>query len=121
MINNAIPRTQNEAWGFWGTMGGHASVAWPIAMPQVAEATNEPLESVRAFLDSKQGRHFADSVQDGLAFGLAIDAAVAKAITKWMDWKIGLITARETGIPRGMPYLSGFVIHAQLIEESLTA
>jgi hypothetical protein len=102
-------------------MGGHASLAWPIAMAQVAEATSEPFESVRAFLDSKQGRHFADSVQDGLAAGLAMDPAVAKAIAKWMDWKIGRITARETGIPRGMPYLSGFVIHAQLIEESLTA
>ncbi len=121
MSNNAIPTTQNEAWGYWGTMRGHASVAWPIAMTQVAEATGEPFESVRAFMDSKQGRHFADSVQDGLASGLAMDAAVTKAITKWMDWKIGRITARETGIPRGMPYLTGFVIHAQLIEESLTS
>ena len=113
--------TQNEAWGFWGTMGGYASMAWPIAMTQVAEATGESFEYVRAFLDSKQGRHFADSVQDGLAAGLAIDAAVAEAIVKWMDWKIGRITARETGIPKGLPYLTGFVIHAQLIEESLTA
>ena len=121
MSNNAIPMTQNEAWGFWGTMGGHASLAWPIAITQVAEVTGEPFESVRAFLDSKQGRHFADTVQDGLSFGLAMDAAVTKAITKWMDWRIGRITARETGIPRGMPYLTGFVIHAQLIEESLTA
>lgn len=121
MSNNAIPMTQNEAWGFWGTMGGYASLAWPIAMTQIAEVTDEPFESVRAFLDSKQGRHFADSVQDGLASGLAMDAAVTKAITKWMDWKIGRITTRETGIPRGMPYLTGFVIHAQLIEESLTS
>jgi hypothetical protein len=116
MSNNAIPMTQNEAWGFWGTMGDHASVAWPIAMTQVAEVTGEPPESVRAFLDSKQGRHFADSVQDGLASGLAMDAAVAKAIAKWMDWKIGRITARETGIPKGLPYLTGFVIHCGLDE-----
>ena len=113
--------TQNESWGFWGTMGGHASVAWPVAMQQIAEITGEPLESVRAFLDSKQGRHFADSVQDGLAGGLAINAAVAQSIAKWMIWKIGRITARETGIPRGLPYLTGFVIHAQLIEEFMTA
>ena len=72
--------TQNETHGFWGTMGGHASVAWPIAMTQVAQATNEPFESIRAFLDSKQGRHFADSVQDGLASSLAINDAVAQAI-----------------------------------------
>ena len=113
--------TQNESWGFWGTMGGHASVAWPVAMQQIAEITGEPPESVRAFLDSKQGRHFADSVQDGLANSLAIDAAVAQAIAKWMGWKIGRITASETGIPRGLPYLTGFVIHAQLIEELLAA
>ena len=121
MSNNAIPMTQNEAWGFWGTMGGHASVAWPIAMTQVAEATSEPFESVRAFLDSKQGRHFADSVLDALAAGLAMDAAIDKAIAKWIDWKIGRITSREIGIPKGMPYLTGFVIHAQIVEESLLA
>ncbi|MFM6991843.1 MAG: hypothetical protein ACKOWD_11260 [Rhodoferax sp.] len=115
-----MPITQNESWGFWGTMGGHASVAWPIAMKQIAEITGESLETVRAFLDSKQGRHFADSVQDGFAAGLAMNIAVAQAIAKWMDWKIGRMTARETGIPRGMPYLTGFVIHAQLIEECLT-
>jgi hypothetical protein len=108
--------TQNEAWGFWGTMGGHASEAWPIAMQQIAEVTGEPLESVRAFLDSKQGRHFADSVQDGLASDLAMDAAVAQAIAKWMDLKIGRITARQTGIPKGLPYLTGFVIHFGLDE-----
>ena len=119
MNSNTTPSTKNEAWGFWGTMGGHASVAWPIAMQQIADITGEPLESVRAFLDSKQGRHFADSVQDGLASGLAMDAAVAKAIAKWMDWKIGRITSRETGIPKGIPYLTGYVIRAQIVEESL--
>jgi hypothetical protein len=45
-----------------------------------------------------------------------MDAAVAKAIAKWMDWKIGRITARETGIPKGLPYLTGFVIHCGLDE-----
>ena len=27
-----IPATQNEAWGFWGTMNEHASAAWPLAI-----------------------------------------------------------------------------------------
>ena len=116
-----MPVTQNESYGFWGTMGGHASVAWPVAMTQIAEVTGEPLESVRAFLDSKQGRHFADSVQDGLARNLDMHTAVTQATVKWMDWKIGRITARETGIPKGLPYLTGFVIHAQIIEDALTA
>ena len=116
-----MPATQNESWGFWGTMGGHACVAWPVAMQQIAEITGEPPESVRAFLDSKQGRHFADTVQDGMASHLTMDAAVAQAIAKWMDWKIGRITSRETGIPRGLPYLTGFVIQAQIIEDAQTA
>lgn len=29
MTTNQIPTTQNEAWGFWGTMNEHASAAWP--------------------------------------------------------------------------------------------
>jgi hypothetical protein len=111
--------TQNETHGFWGTMGGHASVAWPIAMAQVAEATSEPFESVRAFLDSKQGRHFADSVQDGLVSGHAMDAAVAHAISKWMDWTIGRHTSKQFGIPKGLPYLTGFVIHSEIVEEAM--
>jgi len=42
-----IPATQNEAWGFWGTMNEHASAAWPLAMVAISDATSQPLESVR--------------------------------------------------------------------------
>lgn len=73
-------------------------------------------QSVHFWTASKAGRHFADSVQDGLAGDLEINAAVAQAIAKWMDWKISRITARETGIPKGLPYLTGFVIHCGLDE-----
>ena len=40
--HNDIPATENESWGFWGTMGGYASVAWPIAMTAIAEARTLP-------------------------------------------------------------------------------
>lgn len=66
-----IPATQNDAWGFWGTMNEHASAAWPLAMTAVSDATHQPLESVRTFLDSRHGRHFADDVQNGLYQGQA--------------------------------------------------
>ncbi len=36
MSNSTIPATRNEAWGFWGTMGGHASIAWPLVMHAIA-------------------------------------------------------------------------------------
>ena len=32
----------------------------------------------------------------------------------WMAWRIGPRTARETGIPHGLPYLAGFVMHAAI-------
>ena len=102
-------------------MGGYASVAWPMAMTEISKATGEPFESVRVFLDSRHGRHFADAVQDALMSNPDMHQSVAQAIAKWMEWKIGRITARESGIPRGLPYLTGFVIHAQIIEEVQTA
>ena len=112
-----IPTTQNDAWGFFGTMGEQAQAAWPMACTAVAEATGQPLESAQAFLDSRHGRHFADDVQNGLFVGCSLKDAVDKATAKWMGWTIGRITAKETGIPRGMAYLTGFVVQAAIDDE----
>ena len=116
-----IPATQNEAWGFWGTMNEHASAAWPLAMTAISGATSQPLESVRAFLDSRHGRHFADDVQNGLFAGATLSDAIEQATQRWMGWTIGRSTSKEYGIPKGLPYLTGFVIHCEIIEESLAA
>ena len=56
------PASQNDAWGFFGTMNDSAAAAWPVAMTAISDATHQPLESVRLFLDSRHGRHFADDV-----------------------------------------------------------
>ena len=116
-----IPATQNEAWGFWGTMNEHASAAWPLAMTAISDATSQPLESVRAFLDSRHGRHFADDVQNGLDEGKALSDAINAATQRWMGWTIGRQTSKQYGIPRGLPYLTGFVIHCEIVDESLAA
>ncbi len=116
-----IPATQNEAWGFWGTMGEHASDAWPLAMSAISHATGEPIESVRIFLDSRHGRHFADDVQNGLFEGKALADAIDATTQQWMGWAIGRETSKDYGIPRGVPYLTGFVIHCEIVEESLAA
>jgi hypothetical protein len=118
---NQIPATQNEDWGFWGTMNEHAQAAWPIAMTAISDATGQPLESVRAFLDSRYGRHFADSVLNEMRWGNPIQQAVDATVTRWMGWTIGRLTSKEYGIPRSLPYLTGFVIHCAIIEESLAA
>ena len=116
-----IPATQNDVWGFWGTMNEHASAAWPLAMTAISGATSQPLESVRAFLDSRHGRHFADDVQNGLYEGKALADAINAATQRWMGWAIGSQTSKQYGIPRGLPYLTGLVIHCEIVEESLAA
>jgi hypothetical protein len=119
--NTNIPATRNEGWGFWGTMGGHASVAWPLAMNAVAAATGENLDTIRAFLDSRYGRHFADEVHNGLFDGKNLKDAIDAVTTKWMGWTINRQTSKEYGIPRGLPYLTGFVIHCGIVEEDVAA
>ena len=115
----AIPATENESWGFWGTMGGYASVACPLAMAAIAEATGQQLEDVRAFLDSKAGRHFADEVHGHQYHGQALAEAVANTVAAWMQKTISRRTAIDYGIPRGLPYLTGFVIHAKINDETV--
>ena len=116
-----IPATQNEAWGFWGTMTENAAAAWPMAMTAIAEATGQPPVAVRAFLDSRHGRHLADDVLNQMHAGLALVDAVRAATQQWMNWKIGRQTSKQYGIPRGLPYLTGFVIHCEIIEEERAA
>jgi len=113
------PATQNEDWGFYGTMNEQADAAWPLAMAAIAAATGEKLESVRIFLDSRHGRHFGDSVQNAIHAGANLPEAVNAAAQVWMGWKIGRQTSKEYGIPKGLPYLTGFVIHCEIAEEAL--
>lgn len=121
MTTNQIPSTQNDNWGFWGTMNEHASTAWPLAMAAISDATSQPLESVRVFLDSRHGRHFADDVQNSLYIGKTLKDAIDAATQTWMGWTIGRQTSKDYGIPRGVPYLTGFVIHCAIIEEQEAA
>lgn len=121
MTTHHIPATQNETWGFGGTMDTHAAEAWPIAMAAISEATGEPLETVRAFLDSKHGRHFADDVRNGLYQGLTLKDAIDAATRRGIGWTIGRQTSKYWGIPKGLPYLKGFVIQCGIIDEETAA
>jgi hypothetical protein len=112
-----IPAATVTDFGFWGTMQEHAPAAWAIALPTIAIATGCEPEQVRAFLDSRHGRHFADDVQNALFVGANLKDAIDKATAKWMGWTIGRLTANETGIPRGMAYLTGFVVQAAIDDE----
>ncbi len=115
MANSTLP-TANEAWGFYGTSGAFtdADAAWAIAFPAVLVATEGTAEGVRDFLDSRHGRHLADDVHNGIHAGLELSAAIEAAINRWMGWTINRETAREIAMPRGLPYLKGFVLYFSL-------
>ena len=116
--STTIPATQNESYGFWHTMKEEAPAAWAIALPAIAMVTGTELDAARAFLDSRHGRHFADEVRNHLLKGKALADAINAAITEWMGWTIGRQTSKQYGIPRGLPYLTGFVVHCGILEEA---
>ena len=116
-----IPATQSDAWGFWGAMNEQANAAWSIAMTAISQASGESLVAVRIFLDSRHGRHFAGDVHNGLYDGASLTDAIHAATGRWMGWTIGRQTSKQYGIPAGLPYLTGFVIHCAIIDEALAA
>ncbi len=116
-----IPAPTITGWGFFGTMNEYAEAAWPLAMTTISDATYQPLESVRLFLDSRHGRHFADDVLNEMLRGNRIQQAVEAAVTRWMGWTIGRQTSKDYGIPKGLPYLTDFVIHCEVTDESFEA
>ena len=123
MTTTILP-TRNEPWGFWGTIDRietspavEPTEAWAIAARRIAEATEALPEGVRDFLDSRHGRHFADDVAGELWKGETLKESIDAAITRWMGWRIDRKTNREIGIPRGLPYLTGFANHFAIMAE----
>lgn len=120
-IETTLP-TNKEAWGFWGTIerSEHATdtaAAWAIASEAIANATMGSPEHLRAFLDSRHGRHFADDVVNELVRGLRLHEAIDAATQRWMGWRIGRRMSRDTGIPQGLPYLTGLVADYAIMAE----
>lgn len=114
---NAIPNSQNQEWGFFGAMQNQAVQAWPLAVIGISQATNTAFEDIRPFLDSRFGRQFADDVRNKILCNHNIEDAITLTIKQWMDWTISSRCSKETGIPCGISYLTGFVTHSQIEEE----
>ena len=110
-------QTQNEAWGYYGTIGSHADshIAWCLASEAIAAATGFEGVAVRDFLDSTQGRHFANDVADGLHYGQALHHAIEAAVRRWMGWTISKRETLAYGMPKGLPYLTGWVGHFEVL------
>ena len=90
-----------------------------LALISRNQTTYQPIESVRTFLDSRHGRHFADDVLNELHAGANLLGASHAAAQRWMDWSIGRQTSKQYGIPKGLPYITGFVIHCEIVEEAM--
>ena len=121
-MTTTILATRNEAWGFFGTMqlaGADPIQSWNAASAMIAAETDATPEAVRDFLDSRQGRHFADDVAGELAKAGPehLEATIEAAVARWMGWRIDRRTNREEGIPAGLPYLTGWVTHFQILDE----
>jgi len=44
---STILPTENQDWGFWGTMREHAAEAWPIAFTAIHNATSLQLKLIQ--------------------------------------------------------------------------
>lgn len=41
-------------------------------------------------------------------------------LPRWLGWIIGRKISKQHGIPNGLPYLVGFVIHGEIMQEALS-
>lgn len=113
-------KTENEGYGFYGTMvlDGCADAAWDFALAAIVTETDAEPDHVRAFLDSSRGRHFADDVHCFLQH-VSLHEAVDAAVKRWNGWTLDRRTRRELGIPTPMPYLNGMVYAAAVYAEAI--
>ena len=122
MTPHAILPTRNEAHGFYGTIticplrDRRSDEVWALASKLIVIAmhvdSEDEMIGIRDFLDNRMGRHFADDVVGALQNGaLDSETAISSAICRWQGWCISSRTAREEGIPAGLPYLTGWVQH----------
>jgi hypothetical protein len=118
MTTQILP-SRNEAYGFYGAMrclDQDPAAAWAVALPLIAATTGCRAEGVRDFLDSRLGRHFADEVSNQMARGLGLEPAIRAAINVHQNWRIDRSTVRREGIPDGLPFLSGWVGHFEILD-----
>lgn len=111
---HTIPATQNQDYGFWGTMGHHAPTAWPLAVQAITSATGHTPDAIRTFLDSRYGRHFADDTHNALHAGQDLSTAIGTATRTWGLRRIAPRLSTHTGIPAGTPHLDGFITQANI-------
>ena len=122
MTTHDIMPSRNKDYGFFRTLtvcplrDRTSEDVWALASTLIAQASGATSEDerigIRDFLDSRMGCHFADDVVGNMT-GCNIDceAAIKSTIRRWQDWRISRQLERDEGIPEGLPYLTGWVLH----------
>ena len=122
MTRPAILPSRNKDYGFFRTMtvcpqrDRRSDEVWVLASSLIAKAiqatTEDEMIGIREFLDSRMGRYFGDDVVGNMV-GCTIDseAAIKSVIRRWQDWRISRQLERDEGIPAGLPYLTGWILH----------
>ncbi len=110
MTTTTIRQTSTATpWGFFGTAPiarrRAAASAILAAVPEAGEA------GVRAFLDSDQGRHFAEVIDMLIADGQPQEHAIATAVEGFKAMRIDRRQATIFRLREGDPYLDGWVRH----------
>ena len=87
-------------YGFLGIFDRHddPDAAQALASKAIAKATGCSDEDARKFLESIQGRYFAEGVSKLMSGKMALNPAVDAVVARWMHLKI----------------LTGFVCHCEL-------
>jgi hypothetical protein len=122
MTTGAILPSRNKDYGFFRTLtvcpqrDRRSDEVWVLASTLIAQTicaeSEDDMIGIRDFLDSRMGRYFADDVV-GNMIGCSIDSetAIRSSIRTWQDWRISRQLERCEGIPAGLPYLTGWVLH----------
>ena len=101
-------QTSNPDWGFYGTMAheNDPGQAWDLTLPKLVHMTGWEEDTVQIFLESRYGRHFADTVRDKMVSGLPLGEAIDAAIKTWMAWRVDKRLAKDWDAPLGEAYLT---------------
>jgi len=118
--------TENPTWGFHGTMksaGADAAEAFDLAAQEIATIAKVDGFDAASWLDTRDGRHLADTVISRM-ITLDLPRAIHAAIGEWMSWNISEQSAESAGLPEpaiGLPYLVGLVVNHAIENESRAA
>lgn len=77
-------------YGFLGIFDRHddPGAVWTLASDAIAKETGYQTKCIRTFLESLQGRYFAQAVSKLMSENIALETAVDTAVARWMRLKI---------------------------------